>query len=318
MMESTTNKSLLWSILALAVMAGSGWLLGWSISVLSLSVGSELLFIIVLAAVPSFIAGATWMGHILGRDSGYGKYGGKQKGISFALLVIGMGVLWLCLNGGVFPAIWKPFFISWPMLLFVVGCIELCKIRYVSGIILASIGIIFLLPLFPGTSFDRHFLTTWWPVFLIMTGILIFFSILLKPKRVRWSHQTNKQKWNRGYSGESGANQDGVINYDLVFSGIEQVVLDPVFKGGHVSAVFGGMELDLRRTSLAENETVLHIETVFGGVNIKAPAAWNIEIHSESVFGGVTDKRVMGQERDMTRKLVIVAEAVFGGVTIVS
>jgi|GEM_PF-207627 len=317
-MESTTNKSVLWSVVALAVMAGSGLLLGWAINVLSLSLDPGLIFMVVLAAVFLYIAGATWMGRIIVRGSEYGRYSGTYKGITFALLVIGIGVLWLCLNGGMLPATWKPFFISWQMLLFVIGCMELCKIHYVGGIIIASIGTYFLVPLFPGTTIDTQLLSTWWPVFLVIAGLLIFFSILIKPKRFRWSHHYDRQKWGRGHFVQPDENQDGKINYEMIFSGTEQVILDPVFKGGEISTVFGGMDLDLRMTSLAEGETVLHVKSVFGGVKIKAPAAWNIEIHSESVFGGVTDNRIKSQEKDMTRKMVILAEAVFGGITIVS
>jgi predicted membrane protein len=97
---------------------------------------------------------------------------------------------------------------------------------------------------------------------------------------------------------------------------MEQVILDPVFKGGMIETVFGGMELDLRRTSLPEGETYLYVKAVFGGVEIKAPEDWLIEIRSEAVLGGVTDDRIKSQNMDHTRKLIIVANAVFGGVTV--
>jgi len=314
-MESKTNKSVMLSVLAIAVMVCGGLLLGWTINVLSHFIDSGLTFILVLASVLLYVAGASWMGHIIVRGGEYWRFGGFHNGITFALLVIGTGVLLLCLNGGLLPVEWKRFLISWPMLLFVLGCSELCKIHYIPGIILASIGTFFLVQRFPGASFDGQFISTWWPVFIIIGGGLIFFSILLKPKQFLGSHNHPKDFWNK-QSEIQEENWDGKINYKFVFSGAEQVILDPVFKGGNIETIFGGMELDLRRTSLPEGESFLFVKAVFGGVEIKAPDNWLIEIRSESAFGGVADERSKIKDIDYSKKLIVVANAVFGGVTV--
>jgi predicted membrane protein len=206
------------------------------------------------------------------------------------------------------------------MLLFVLGCAGLCHIHYVSGIILAAIGTFFLVPrfseIFSGTAFGGSFLSTWWPIFIIIGGLLIFFSILLKPKKLILTCHHQRGAWENNHCATQSENSDGVINYKLVFSGMEQVILDPVFKGGYIETVFGGMELDLRRTSLAEGETFLYVKAVFGGVEIKAPDNWLIEIKSDSTLGGVVDDRSKSQDMDYSKKLIVVANAVFGGVTI--
>ena len=49
------------------------------------------------------------------------------------------------------------------------------------------------------------------------------------------------------------------------------MVVDDEFKGGTVQAIFGGIELDLRKTHLPEGETMLHIEAIFGGVELFVP-----------------------------------------------
>jgi predicted membrane protein len=305
------------SALAIAVMACSGLLLGWTINVLSRSIDSGLTFTLVLASVFLYVAGASWMGRIVVRGGEYWKFGGFHNGITFALLVVGVGVLLLCLNAGMLPGEWAYFLISWPMLLFVLGCGSLCKIHYVPGIIMASIGTFFLVQRFPGGSFDGQFFATWWPVFIIIGGGLIFFSILLKPKQfLRGRHHHPKGNWEDNHLTTKKENSDGTINYKLVFSGMEQVILDPVFKGGMIETVFGGMELDLRHTTLPEGETYLYVKAVFGGVEIKMLDDWFVEIRSESVFGGVTDDRSKMKDMDRSKKLIIVANAVFGGVTI--
>ena len=315
-MDTKTNKSVVLSALAIGLMAVSGFLLGWTINTLSHSIESGGIFIIVLASVFLYAAGAAWMGRIFIQSGVYWKHSRFHNGIIFALLVAGVGSLLLCLNVGMLPEKWKLFFISWPMLLFVLGCIELCKIRYIPGIILAAIGVFFLLPRFAeiaGTSFDGQFISTWWPIFIIIGGLLIFFSFLLKPTYFRRTINYQKDCWKDQTQGE---NRDGKIIYKVVFGGTEQVILDPVFKGGTIETVFGGMELDLRRTSLAEGETFLHIKSVFGGVEIKAPESWHIELRSESFFGGTTDERPKTQLIDNSKKLIIVTTCVFGGISI--
>jgi predicted membrane protein len=320
-MTTKTNNSVFLSACALALMVGSGFLLGWTVNMFSHSIEAGLTFILVLVAVFLYVAGASWMGRIIDQNGGYWKFGGFHNGITFALLVIATGILLLCLNGGMLPIAWKFFFISWPMLLFVLGSSELCKIHYVPGIILAAVGTFFLVPrfsdIFPGSSFDGQFLSTWWPVFIIIGGLLIFFSILLKPRQFLQGQRCgSKSGWGENQFPKQEENRDGKINYKLVFSGIEQVILDPVFKGGTIEAVFGGLELDLRRTSLPEGDTFLFVKSVFGGVAIKAPAEWHIETRSESFLGGVTDDRRKSKEIDYSRKLIVVANASFGGITI--
>jgi predicted membrane protein len=320
-MESKqTNTSVLLTVLALAVMACGGLLLGWTINVLSHSINTGLTFILVLTSVFLYIAGASRIGRTVTQDGEYWRFGGFHNGITFALLVVGTGCLLLCLNGGILPIAWKVFLISWPMLLFVLGCAGLSRVHYISGIILMTIGTFFLVPrfsgIFPEISFDEQFQSTWWPIFIIIGGLLIIFSILVKPRRCSQKHAHHGGDWENNHVTTQDENYDGKISYKFVFNGTEQVILDPVFKGGTIETIFGGMVLDLRRTALLEGETFLSIKTVFGGVEIKAPDDWYIEMRSESVFGGIADERFKNQEIDHTKKLIIFANAVFGGVSV--
>lgn len=319
-MAAKTNKSVFLSALALVLMTGSGFLLGWTINTLSHSIETWLTFITVLVSVFLYVAGATWIGRILAQHGSEWKIGGFHNGIIFSLLAIGTGMLLLCLNRGILPVGWKYFFISWPMLLFVLGSCALCTVHYTPGIILAAVGTFFLVPrfatLFPGTSFDGQFLSVWWPVFIIIGGVLIFFSILFRPKHFCRVHPHRAKDYWKNHQVKQEENSDGKIDFKSIFSGMDQVILDPVLKGGTIEAVFGGVDLDLRKTSLREGETFLYVKAVFGGVEIKAPEDWHIEIRSESFCGGVTDDRHKSKDIDYSRKLILVAEAVFGGIAI--
>ena len=115
---------------------------------------------------------------------------------------------------------------------------------------------------------------------------------------------SNDSKWRKSPEG---------FSKNSVFGGGDHIVLDPVFKGGELNAVFGGLTLDLRRTNLPEGETHLEVNAVFGGITIFVPSDWLIETHLDTVFGGFQDNRMPKEPLDSTRKLIVVGSCVFGG-----
>ncbi len=150
---------------------------------------------------------------------------------------------------------------------------------------------------------------------------MILGSIVFRPRHHRtWYGNCNRSDRDRkkepfGTEEGRGSRASGVIDITTVFGGSEQVYLDPEFRGGKISTVFGGVKLDLRRTGLPEGITYLTVESVFGGVEIDTPEDWIIEIRSESVFGGFDDKRLPPLDGNYIegRKLIIKASCVFGG-----
>jgi len=332
------NKSLLWAILAIAIMAGGGCLLSLTINSLYYTTTAFATLSLSLLAVFLYVAGATLIRHSLrgdkqshgtfqtaGTPSTEGKniivtfqHDGVDSGLLIAFLLIAAGALLFCFNAEILNPAWKSFFISWPMLVFAVGAICVCKRHLITGFILVAVGIFFLMPkaaaIYPNDMFLELIQSNFWPAVFVVSGIVIILSFLIRPKACNSRHP--KGNWTDEYTPSESENNDGKINYRLVFSGTEQVILDPVFKGGTVETVFGGLELDLRRTTLAEGSTVLYVKTVFGGVEIKAPDTWDIEIKSKTVAGGISDTRLKSREPDHTRKLVIYANCTFGGITI--
>jgi len=115
---------------------------------------------------------------------------------------------------------------------------------------------------------------------------------------------------------EEVGNNDGKLNYRYVCGGGEQVILDPVFRGGNIEVICGGMQLDLRRTSLPEGDTYLYIKAVAGGVEISAPDEWIIEFRQSGYAGGMHDSRAKRAELDRSRRLIIVADCKMGGVDV--
>lgn len=273
---------------------------------------------------PTF-AGGFWMGTLFRRRRINPKTG---NGITFGVLLILAGLFMLCFSTGIFPAAWRMVFISWQMLLIVVGLAELFKQRYISGLIFFTAGSFLIVPriarLYPGTwQFGEAFTSTYWPVLLVVFGILVIFGVIAHPGKCRGgghSAACAKERMKRrreatGHNVEEVYGREGYVDYDLNFTGAEQVFLDPVFRGGRIKVFFAGITLDLRRAELQEGTSYLEIDAVFGGVVIIAPPEWKIESRNKSTMGGFSDKRAphFVRREDDGRKLVIAGNYVFGG-----
>ena len=113
----------------------------------------------------------------------------------------------------------------------------------------------------------------------------------------------------------TGTAGDDFIDYVNVFSGGERQIVSQNFKGGKISAVFGGIELDLTKAKLAPGRNILEIAAVFGGATIIVPDSWYVTIEVTPVLGGFNDERKLhpGRTMDTESQLVIKGAVVFGG-----
>ena len=237
----------------------------------------------------------------------------KSKLILGVLLILA-GIFFVGLNVGLIPYNINKIIFSWPMLLIVLGLIGLFKNHVFSGLVLSLTGVFFLIPrlalIMPDTFYwvSENFTSTYWPVLLILLGIFLIIYWIVKPsKGYEFYHQWEKKK-------KFECKKKGAFSGNTVFGNGEHIILDEEFKGGEVNAVFGGITLDLRKTKLPEGETILEINSVFGGIVVLVPQGWNIDVHVDSVLGGFNDERTENDAvYDKTRKLIIKGACVFGG-----
>lgn len=225
-----------------------------------------------------------------------------MKKIIFGILLIAAGILLLLFNTGYLPIEYRHIVFSWPVLLIAFGLINIFnKDSWVVGIVLLAVGGFFLahhLLFFP-----QDFHLVFWPALLILFGLL---SIVKRGFSHHWhDHHPHRQHDFRLDS--------GYIEEKNVFGGSKQKITPCEFKGGRIQNVFGGTELDLTQTTLAEGKNVLEIKCVFGGVSIIVPSDWVIHVEMTSVMGAFVDKRSGVPTAPCTRELYIKGEAVFGG-----
>ena len=99
-----------------------------------------------------------------------------------------------------------------------------------------------------------------------------------------------------------------------LFSGNELNYAGEIFEGGNFTAVFGGIDLDLRST-LIEKDCLIEAVAVFGGIDIILPEDVNIKIVSTDIFGG-TENKAKRAHIDGAPTVYIKTTALFGGVDI--
>jgi len=314
------NKSLLYASVAVALMIGGGVMLSWALNDLYVYATAMPVLSLALLSVFIYIAGATLIARSIRINNAYRSRNDIEGGAIFAFLLIAAGALMICFNTELLNPIWKSVFLSWQMLVFVVGAISICRSHFIWGILFSAAGVFFLLEkassIYPDVLCFENFTATYWPAIFIVLGLVIVLSSIMSTKYCNKTCFKISGNWRDDCRQGETDNNDGKINYRFIFSGTEQVILDPVFKGGTIDATFGGLELNLRRTSLAEGKTFLYVNVVFGGVEITAPEHWDIEIVSKSFAGGVSDDRLKVKDIDHTKKLVIVANCTFGGITV--
>ena len=61
------------------------------------------------------------------------------------------------------------------------------------------------------------------------------------------------------------------------------------FRGGDLTAIMGGCELDLRHASL-EDDVVIDVFALWGGIEIRVPEEWTIDSQILPILGGVEEK----------------------------
>ena len=242
----------------------------------------------------------------------------KVRTIICGLLVMAAGVLLFAFNAGVLAPEYKYVVFSWQMLLIAIGVVHLFSSdKTFFGIILMLVGGIFLLPKlsFEGTEIITNNV---WAIVLFVVGVFVISRALWKRPsfcHIHSSWETKTRKFDNPSNWKTKGDNSDEIDFNCVFIGGKKKVVSKNFRGGEINNVFGGMELDLTESQLAEGENHLEINSVFGGVVIYVPVDWNIKMSGTTqVFGAFVDNRPKtGFEVDEKRVLIIEAHAVFGG-----
>ena len=107
---------------------------------------------------------------------------------------------------------------------------------------------------------------------------------------------------------------DAYIRSFAVFSGAELRPTVP-FEGADLTAVMGGVNLDLSNAPMARDTAVIDVFALMGGTVILVPRDWDVTVRVVCLMGGCSDKR-RPSTVPATKHLIIQGMAVMGGVEI--
>ena len=113
---------------------------------------------------------------------------------------------------------------------------------------------------------------------------------------------------------ESRQKGDNIKIGCATFSGQDMNFDGEVFSGAELTAVFGGVECDLR-TAIIKKDCAITASAIFGGIDIYVPDYVNVKINSNSIFGGVSGKNKRPPIQGGVT-LYINATCIFGGIDI--
>jgi hypothetical protein len=110
---------------------------------------------------------------------------------------------------------------------------------------------------------------------------------------------------------------DPEFDYMAIFGAIKQRVTVKNFRGGRLTAIFGGFEVDLRRADIEGQTAVIDASALMGGGEIRVPETWIIEIRGIALLGGYTDETHQEiSDATTAKRLVVKGLAALGGVVI--
>lgn len=188
----------------------------------------------------------------------------------------------------------------WPLALVAMG---IAKLRQegtgsTAGWALVVVGTFLVIALVDG---DHS--VTLGPLLIVALGIFIV---------------TKALKQNRGIPAEL-SHSDDFLQGTAIMGGFKRRVATTTFKGGQLTAIFGGYEVDLRQCALEGGQARLDIFVLFGGGEIRVPEGWEIVSRATAIAGAINDNTHHGPQGGEARpRLIITGLILFGGTEVKS
>ncbi len=225
----------------------------------------------------------------------------KRLLLGFVLVLVGSALMLRYLD--LIP--WDlPYYVfSWKSLLILLGIVLLTSEKNkTTGTILFVIGSVFLL----ADIFNQEF---WEVVRFVIPLVLIIAGVAILIRRQSYSKDDINKPGDK--------NSADVINDISVFGGGEKKILSKNFKGGQLTAIFGGSEIDFRKAELAEGINAIDLLCIFGGVSMRVPEGWQVKTEVNAIFGGFSDERAIMdyplENKEPEKVLYIKGIVLFGG-----
>lgn len=207
------------------------------------------------------------------------------------LLIVAVGVGFLLdsahvINFGTIASTW------WPLAVIVAGIIMLINDsrNYLWSFLIIGLGVFFQLKEF--YFIDINPWELFWPLVVIIVGA----SLIFRPG-----------------SGHKVAKTDR-DDLSAIMGGVDQKNVSEDFKGSKLTAVMGGVKLDLRKAKI-KKEATIDVFAFWGGIELIVPRNIVVRNKASSILGSVENTAEQDEAKDVP-VLYITGDAIMGSVEI--
>lgn len=214
-------------------------------------------------------------------------------------------------------------------------------IRVIMGLGIVAIGIGALLGSFDIINF-KDFFSNYWPLIIVAIGVVTFLGnprefvwplilvvaggilelraldiITVNPWQLVWPLIIVaiglSIMFNRNHDRKNTTKSE-LDSLTAIMSGSTTQNHSSDYKGGDITTVCGGVELDLRKATI-KSEAVINIFALCGGVTITVPENWTIKTKAMPIAGGIENKTVAPTDKNAP-VLIITGDIIAAGVEV--
>ena len=212
------------------------------------------------------------------------------------LFIIGVGVLFTLDNLGIAQA--HDYLRYWPAGLVALGLLKLYDARdgrggAAGGFIITLAGMWLLLEATVDIRISFHEM---WPMLLVFLGAYLVWRGVAGPRPV------------------APADGTSIVRVVAILSGVNRKIGSRTFRGGEITAVMGGSEIDLRQAAI-NGEAVVDVFAMWGGIEIRVPEDWTVDNRATAVLGAVEDK-TRAPHGAAAHRLTLRGMVIMGGVEV--
>jgi hypothetical protein len=214
--------------------------------------------------------------------------------MALGLVLIGLGLVLTLEQAGILNLEGIGRF--WPLLLIGVGYV---KVRQPMEDGQRALGMALLAG---GGLFQVISVLSWaraWPLALVFAGGLILWQTVQRPAAPPPVPPSSPY-----------------VSELALLGGLKRSLRVSDLRGGYITAVMGGVELDLRQSKILGPTMTLDVVAFWGGIDLKVPADWTVESLVVPIMGGFEDKTKALVVSDKAPRLVVRGWAVRGGMVI--
>jgi len=233
--------------------------------------------------------------------------------IALGIFVILMGVGFMLDNLGWLN--FNPSIHLLPMMLVVFGIVKIVQTRTTQGVVIGTAMILFgVVAALKSLGLLDVSWRDLWPVFMIALGLLVVYRSVMRQRNGGQPSDPFIIKTPLVFPRQQTMpSDDSTINVAAVMGGFVRRITSADFRGGEVTAIMAGCELDLRQSSI-HGEAVLNVFALFGGIQIKVPPDWSVVLQGTPVMGGFDERTTWPP--DTSKRLIIRGVAIMGGVEV--